>query len=267
MPVSSVLSTQTQRLCKDKQTMVWLTWGPNFHISPNTRTSYSEITKLWRACPKSHAGRFPWHAAFTAVPIYFLYLLLDQRLCGVNNICIYTHIWLRRDCITNYLCYQIIQRVKHLYTIRSGAKCWLDIYHWGASLAVNGRIGDIRQNVMKSLQTGSSSKPSCFHIFFLIAFLEEAFSRNIIIVLYINYIIIIFNNNNNNSLIKNNYRTIQVLILFFKIPMGTRKDFFEIDRTFGHAPSKRFASPVIMFLQRISEMLFFVPSCEQGKMV
>jgi len=64
---------------------------------------------------------------------------------------------------------------------------------------VAGRIGDIGQNVMKSFQTGSSSNPSCFHIFFLIAFLEEAFIRNIITVLYINYVIIVCINNNNNN--------------------------------------------------------------------
>jgi len=29
----------------------------------------------------------------------------------------------------------------------SGAKCWLDIYHWGAGLTGTGRIRDIGQNV------------------------------------------------------------------------------------------------------------------------
>jgi len=32
----------------------------------------------------------------------------------------------------------------------SGEKCWLDIYHWGAGLAVTGRISDIEQNVLQS---------------------------------------------------------------------------------------------------------------------
>jgi len=30
----------------------------------------------------------------------------------------------------------------------------------------------------------------------------------------------------------------QNLILLFKLPMGTRKNFFEIYRQFGHVPSK-----------------------------
>jgi len=38
------------------------------------------------------------------------------------------------------------------------------------------------------------------------------------------------------------------LILLFKIPMGTRKNFFEIYRQFGHAPSKAFVSPVLDIL-------------------
>ena len=37
----------------------------------------------------------------------------------------------------------------------------------------------------------------------------------------------------------------QDLILLFKIPLGTRKDFFEVCGLFGQAPSKRFASPVM----------------------
>jgi hypothetical protein len=56
----------------------------------------------------------------------------------------------------------------------SGAKSWQDIYHWGAGLAVTGRIRDIGQNALQfSFQTGSSSSPGYFHIFFLIAFLER----------------------------------------------------------------------------------------------
>ena len=50
----------------------------------------------------------------------------------------------------------------------------------------------IGQNVLlPSLQTGSSSSHSYVHIFFLNAFLEEAFIRNTITILRINYLIII----------------------------------------------------------------------------
>ena len=27
--------------------------------------------KLWHECPKGHVERFPWDAAFTAVPVFF----------------------------------------------------------------------------------------------------------------------------------------------------------------------------------------------------
>jgi len=50
------------------------------------------------------------------------------------------------------------------------------------------------------------------------------------------------NNNNNNAVIYNHYRKLQDFILFFKIPVGTRKHFLEIYRHFVHAPSKNFAS-------------------------
>ena len=50
--------------------------------------------------------------------------------------------------------------------------------------------------------------------------------------------------NNNSAIINNNCVKFQHLILFFIFPMGTRKNFFEIYRQFGHASLKRFASPV-----------------------
>ena len=81
---------------------------------------------------------------------------------------------------------------------------------------------------------------SC-HIFFLIASLENASIRNIIIILRINYIIIT-RINDNNAVVNNNYRRLQDLILLFETPMATRKDFFEICRPFRQVPSKRFAS-------------------------
>jgi len=66
---------------------------------------------------------------------------------------------------------------------------------------VTGRIRDIGQNVLQySFETGSTSSASYFHIFSLIAFLEEAFVRNIMIILCITCIII----NDNNAVINNN---------------------------------------------------------------
>jgi len=50
---------------------------------------------------------------------------------------------------------------------------------------------------------------------------------------------------NNNAVINNNYGKLQVLISLFKINLATRKGFLEINRQFGYAPSKCFASPVL----------------------
>jgi len=41
---------------------------------------------------------------------------------------------------------------------------------------------------------------------------------------------------------------LHALILLFKIPMGTCKNFFEIYRKFGHAPSKIFVCPAVVLL-------------------
>jgi hypothetical protein len=104
----------------------------------------------------------------------------------------------------NYRCYQITLQWNIWTQIGSGAKCWLDIYHWGVGLAVNGRIRDIRQNVLQSsFPTESSSSHSYFHIFLLIAFLEEVFIRNIIYYRLIYIIIVKWSNNDNNATINN----------------------------------------------------------------
>jgi len=107
---------------------------------------------------------------------------------------------------------------------------------------VSGGIRDIGENILQSsFQTGSSSSsPSYFQIFFLIAFLDGAFIRNIRFILCNNDVFIICINDNNTVI--NNYEKPQDLILLF---MATRKDLFEIYRQFGYAFSKRYASPVL----------------------
>jgi len=47
-------------------------------------------------------------------------------------------------------------------------------------------------------------------------------------------------NNNSNTLINNNCR-----ILLFKIPLGTRENFFYIYKKFGHARLKKLTSPTV----------------------
>jgi hypothetical protein len=102
-----------------------------------------------------------------------------------------------------------------------------------------------RQNFLQSsFQTGSSSGYRYCHICFLIAFPEEDFIRNTIIILCIIYIIIIFISYNN-AAVNNEYWWLQDLILLFNIPTGTRKVFFEIDRKFEHTSSERFSSPAL----------------------
>ena len=44
-------------------------------------------------------------------------------------------------------------------------------------------------------------------------------------------------------LFNNNCGRPEDLIFLFRHPIGTRKDFFEVCRQFGHASSKKFASP------------------------
>jgi hypothetical protein len=69
-----------------------------------------------------------------------------------------------RTCVCIWLCTDCMllpnTEVKNLYTNGSSAKCWLDIYRWGAGLAVTGPIRDIGLKVLQSsFETGSSSSP------------------------------------------------------------------------------------------------------------
>jgi hypothetical protein len=50
-----------------------------------------------------------------------------------------------------------------------------------------------------------------------------------------------------------NYVRLQDRILLFKIPMGMRKNFFEIYREFEHVPSKRFARPGLEGLRKLTK--------------
>ena len=66
-------------------------------------------------------------------PEFFLFLWPNQGLHILKNMRIHTHIRLRRDYM-NYLWYQITLRTQ----TGGGEKFRLDIYHWGAGLAVTG---------------------------------------------------------------------------------------------------------------------------------
>jgi hypothetical protein len=133
--------------------------------------------------------------------------------------CIYTYMTVQRLC-TDYHCCQIILPVKHFYRNREWCEVlagyvslgrqpggdWVNMRHWTKCFT-------------SFFSNRSRSSPSYFHMFFLTAFLKEAFIRNTEILLCINYIIITCTNDNN-EVINNNYGRLQDLTLFFKVSMG-----------------------------------------------
>jgi len=137
-----------------------------------------------------------------------LFLLPHHRLYTVQNMCIYT----QTDCIWI--------TVKHFYTDRSGAKCWLDIYRWGAGLAVLGQYWTLGQNVLLSAfeqEAAAALLLPCF-VTYCISWGGLYWRYNTVIILQTNYIIIIGTCINNIAVIDNNYGRLQDLILLFKIP-------------------------------------------------
>jgi hypothetical protein len=86
--------------------------------------------------------------------------------------------------------------------------------------------------LQSSFQTVSIISVSYLQIFFLAVFFE-VFIRNVINMLCKKYVIVIWINENN-AVINNNNNNCRRL---FKIPTGTRKDFFDSFKQFRHAPS------------------------------
>ena len=156
----------------------YLIWCLSSEKVRATITLYNTASETIARVPKMarHAENFPWHAAFTSFPIV-LFLLPGQLLHIVKNVCVcvcvcvciyiyicvcvcvfvcvciyvcvYTYI---SDCIETVYEVPLLPNntaVKHFYTNRSGVKCWLDIYCWGAGVRVNGQIRDIGQNVLQ----------------------------------------------------------------------------------------------------------------------
>ena len=134
----------------------------------------------------------------------FLFPLPDQRLCIVNIL--YIHIY---DCIHTVYELPLLPNKNwewNIFTqIGSGAKCWTGYCYWDVGLAVSWRTRDTTQRywdagLAVSWRTRDTTQR--FTVFFsnrkwqqlqllpyflLLAFLEEAFTRNIRIVLCINY--------------------------------------------------------------------------------
>jgi hypothetical protein len=106
---------------------------------------------------------------------FSFYLFCPARVSILRRTCVYIHI---SDCVE--IVFEILllpnNTASETFLHQSGAVQSVGwIYRWATGLAVTGQIGDIGQNVLQPcFQTGSSSNPSYFHIFFLIAFLKEA---------------------------------------------------------------------------------------------
>ena len=120
----------------------------------------------------------------------------------------HTHIYMTACLHMKYSCHQITPQWNIFTQIWSGAKWWL-----GKCVTLD------RAFYSLLFQTGSGSSPSYCHISFLIAFLEEAFIRNINFTMHWLYTVIVIcinnNNNNNNVTISNNYGRLQDFILLF----------------------------------------------------
>ena len=136
------------------------------------------LTNPWHECPKKTGGNTSLARGTYCCPFSFYFFCPTS-----DSILRKIHVHILSDCAkTVYELHMLLYNTAReifLHKSGSGGKCWLDIYHWSAGLAVTWRMRDIGQNVLKSYHTGSSSSESYLHTFLLFEFLEEAFIRNI----------------------------------------------------------------------------------------
>jgi hypothetical protein len=108
---------------------------------------------------------------------FFFHFFFPTITCILWRICVRMH---TSDCVAmykNYRCYEIILWVKHFYTNRERREGLTGYLSLGCR---HGRIRDNEQNSFQTSQVVAVSLTS--QIVFLIAFLEEAFIRNIKII-------------------------------------------------------------------------------------
>jgi len=115
--------------------------------------------------PRMALGKISLEGVSISVPVYF-YFLGPTSVSVLWRTYIPVHISDGVETVYELLLLAHNTEAKHFYTNMRSAKCWLDIYRWGAGLAVTGRIRDIGQKVLlSSFRTGSIDNPSYFHIF------------------------------------------------------------------------------------------------------
>ena len=124
------------------------------------------LTKIWHSCANWHAKVFPWHAAFTDLPL-FLFLFPDLFLHTVKKMCMYVCV-----CVCGYVgvyltawrLYELLPNNSVSETLwhisRALFKFCLEIYYWDVGQEANERICDSGRNVLQfSFQTRFRSSP------------------------------------------------------------------------------------------------------------
>ena len=169
----------------------------------SSQQSSVRLGQGWRTCGMRKYFLGTRHSLLSQ---FFMYVLPHHLPYIEKNMYIYTNIYISDTVQTVYELPLLPNNVAMKHFCINQERCEV----FTGYLSLERRSGgdcanrDTGQKVLESsFHTGSSCSPIYCHIFFLIAFLEEAFISNIIITLCINYIIIMFTNYNsviNNTL-------------------------------------------------------------------
>ena len=126
------------------------------------RHSVTEPHTRWRICvtmatlwQQQDGGYMLFYIFNSTVVDWTIFFCCPTSVIILWRICAYIHISDRVETVRVYELPLIRNNTasETFFTqIGSGAKCWLNICHWGAGLAVNGRIRDNGQNVLVSFK-------------------------------------------------------------------------------------------------------------------
>ena len=220
----------------------------------------ARLANLW------HTGRF----------LCTRHSLLSQNFCNyfprpasvycAEHVCTYTHVLTAYRLYMNYRCYQTalqwnvwtqigaVRSVGRLFIFEVPTLRWLGEY-----------VTWIRRFYSLLLKQEAAGAAPVTAMFCFYCIRRRGIFRNIIITLCFNYIIVFINNNaviNNN-----NYGSLQYRIVLFKIPMCTRKGFFEIYKEFGHSPPISFIGPDLDCFQHdpVGQAVLVLAACKVSR--
>jgi len=147
------------------------------------------LANLRNTCSQWHGERFSWHAAFNAVPFFFIFYFYPTSVSILGRICSYVHISdyvetvHKLPLLPNYIASEtflhksgVVRNAYWIFIVGAPAWRWLREY-----VTMDKKFYNF------IFKRKVAAAPVTFTFTFLITFLGKTFLRKIIIIICINY--------------------------------------------------------------------------------